>query len=240
MNFSITSHTIVKNEEKFIKYAILSVEPFVDRMLIWDTGSSDKTIEIIKSIKSPKIEFKKFNNIDRDGLVRLRNEQINITKTPWFMLLDGDEIWPEKNLKKLIDSMKKASSDTVALVNKTRNCVGDIYHFQPEEKGRYKIGKWQGHLNIRAIKNNKDLKVIGQYPLEAYTIDNIPIQQMTDKLEFVDTWYLHTTHLKRTGWNNSFKVIDRLKKFKFWGNRLKMNKNELPEVFALKPVDKFF
>jgi len=240
MNFSITSHTIVKNEECFIKYALLSIEPFVERMLIWDTGSTDKTVKIIKSLKSPKIELRQFDNIDRTGLVKLRNEQIKISKTPWFLLLDGDEIWPEKNLKKLINSMKTSKDTTIALVNKTRNCVADIYHYQPDSKGKYKIGNWSGHLNIRAIRNNKSLKVVGQYPQEAYTINSIPIQKQINELEFVDTWYLHTTHLKRTSWNNSFKVIDRLKKYKFWGKKLKINPADLPEVFFSKPRNKLF
>lgn len=215
MKFSITTHTIIKNEERFIKQALLSVEKFVDEMLVWDTGSTDKTVEIIKSLKSPKIKFKQFNKVDRAGLVKLRNEQIKITKTPWFLILDGDEIWPEKNLGKLVKAMKEAKPETIALVNKTKNCIGDIHHFLPEEKGRYQIGPWKGHLNIRAIRNLKGLKVEGKYPLEAYTLNGKKVQDLVERLEFVNTWYLHATHLKRSGWLHQLKTIDRVKKFKF-------------------------
>ena len=215
MEFSITTHTIIKNEERFIRQVLLSVEKFADEMLVWDTGSTDKTVEIIKSLKSPKIKFKQCGKVDRTGLIKLRNEQVKITKTPWFLILDGDEIWPKENLKKLVKAMKEAKKDIIALVNKTRNCIGDLDHFVPQEKGKYQIGPWKGHLNIRAIRNIKGLKVEGEYPLEAYTLDGKKIQDLVEKLEFVDIWYLHTTHLKRSRWLHQFKTIDRVKKFKF-------------------------
>jgi glycosyltransferase involved in cell wall biosynthesis len=230
---------IVKNEERWIKYAILSVIDYLDRFLIWDTGSTDKTVSIIKSINSSKIDFKQAGPVDRRQLVRLRNQQIGITTSPWFMLVDGDEVWPRRNLLQLIKAMKSARPSTIALVNRTRNCIGDIYHYLPESKGRYQIGPWQGHLNIRAIRNIKSLKVIGEYPLESYTFNNQPLQNLVNRLEFVDTWYLHLTHLPRSGWRHQFNVIDRLKKFKFWGQRLTLTPAELPEVLSPKAaVDK--
>ena len=96
MSFPLTSHTIVKNEEGWIKPALLSVIDKADRLLVWDTGSTDKTVELIKSINSEKIEFKQCGPVDRKQLVDLRNEQIRTTQTPWFLLLDGDEVWPKK------------------------------------------------------------------------------------------------------------------------------------------------
>jgi len=241
--FPLTSHTIVKNEENWIKPALLSVINQVDRLLVWDTGSTDKTIELIKSIESPKIEFKQCGpvrlpsvasrhrgQVDRQYLVDLRNEQIRETKTDWFLLLDGDEVWPKKNLLQLIKAAEQAKPQTLALVNRTRNAVGDIYHYLPDEKGHYQIGPWRGHLNIRAIKKVADLKVVGEYPLETYTVGGRALQDMPESLEFVDTWYLHLTHLRRSGWLNSWQVVDRLKKFKFWQRGIEMKPEELPEV----------
>ncbi len=235
MKFGITSHTIVKNEEKFIKFALLSVIAKMDKMLVWDTGSTDQTVNLIKSLKNKKIEFRECGKVDRKKLVLLRNEQLKLTKTSWFLILDGDEIWPQENLVKLIEAMKKAKKQTIALVNKTRNCLGDLYHYLPDEEGKYKIGPWQGHLNIRAIRNLEGLRVAGSYPLETYLYRGIPIQNLTSRLEFVETWYLHTTHLQRSRWQHQVGVIDRIKKYKFiWRKKvLKMKKEELPSVLNL-------
>lgn len=214
MAFGITGHTLVKNEEVWIKPALEAVLPHAECLLVWDTGSTDRTVEIIRSIKSPKIKFRQCGPVDRQGLVKLRNEQIKATKTSWFLLVDGDEIWPKENLEKLVEAMEQVKAGTIALVNRTRNCVGDLNHYLPESKGRYRIGPWSGHLNIRAIRNLPGLKVTGSYPHEAYVYRGKKIQDQPEKLEFADTWYYHLTHLKRTGWWHSLRVIDRVKKFK--------------------------
>lgn len=254
----ITLHAIVKNEGKFVKAALLSAlsSNEVERALVWDTGSTDKTVTEILSIKDRRIEFRQRGNVDRKTLVLLRKEQLAATKTPWFMLVDGDEIWPEKNLGKLISTMKKCGSETIALVNKTRNVVSDIYHYLPESEGHYQIGPWRGHLNVRAIRNSPGLSVNGEYPNEWYELGGVKIQEypvclkqetpdvvrsLLNKrrefcLKFVDTWYLHTTHLKRSeNWLSEMLAIDRLKKHKwFWRLRgkkpLKMKKSELPKL----------
>ena len=55
----ITGHMIVQNEEQWVWYAIHSVLPFVEKLFIYDTGSTDKTVSLISSIKSKKIAFQK-------------------------------------------------------------------------------------------------------------------------------------------------------------------------------------
>lgn len=234
----ITLHVIVKNEDKFAKAALVSAleSGDVERALVWDTGSTDNTVAEILSIKDPRIEFAEKGNASRKQLVLLRNEQLKMTKTPWILLVDGDEVWPEKNLNKLILAIKECDPETVALVCRTRNTAGDIYHYLPESKGHYQIGSWTGHLNIRAIRNIPRLIVKGEYPNEWYELDGKKIQNQPEKLEFVDTWYLHLTHMKRSGsWIAESLTTDRLKKHKwlqgFIGTKLiLMDQSELPEV----------
>lgn len=258
----ITLHTIVKNEGKFVKAALLSAlsSSEVERALVWDTGSTDKTVEEILSIKDRRIEFQQRGKVNRKTLVLLRKEQLAATRTPWFMLVDGDEIWPEKNLQKLISAMKKSGPEIIALVNKTRNAVGDLHHFLPESEGHYQIGPWSGHLNIRAIRNLPGLAVEGIYPNEWYELRGVKIQEypiclkqetpdvvrsLLNKrrepcLKFVDTWYLHATHLKRSeSWISELITLDRLKKHKWLGafrkdNLSVMEESELPKILQIK------
>lgn len=271
----ITLHTVVRNEERFVKSALLSAlsQREVVRALVWDTGSTDDTVSQINSIKDERIEFQQKGKADRKTLVLLRKEQLKLTKTPWFLLIDGDEIWPKKNLSKLIQAMKKCSNlpagalakegETIALVNRTRNVVGDLRHYLPDSEGHYQIGPWRGHLNIRAIRNIAGLSVRGVYPNEWYEYGGLKIQEYPECfsaqkdtpwrmsrsilngqrkycLKFVDTWYLHVTHLKRSkSWLSEIATIDRLKKHKWFyklkGKKLlKMKKSELP-----KPLSNF-
>jgi len=234
MNSGITTHTIIKNEDRWIWYAIMSVINHVDKMLIYDTGSTDNTLKILKLINSPKIILKSKPVSTRKDLVNLRRLQLKNTKTPWFMLLDGDEIWPKLNFQKLLSAKNKTSSKTQAFFTRTRNSVGDIYHYLPQSKGRYHIKNKTGHLNIRLIRNHPQLKISGLYPLEAYTFNNQPIQNLNPQLKFVNTWYLHTTHLPRSTHKSTNKnVINRLQKQKFRLG-LKILKKDLPQIFWQK------
>jgi len=231
MNPQVTVHTIIKNEDRWIWYALMSVIGLVDKILVYDTGSTDKTLAIIKSIHSPKITLESHPTSSRTGLVKLRQHQLNRTQTSWFMLLDGDEIWPQPNLSKLFQAAATASPNTLAFFNRTRNCVGDIYHYLPESTGRYRIQDKTGHLNIRLIKKVPRLKIVGSYPLETYTLNGHPLQSIETRLKFVDTWYLHATHLPRsTQKSSASSVIDRLKKRKFRLG-ITMPKQDLPQIF---------
>ncbi|MBI2010618.1 MAG: glycosyltransferase [Candidatus Chisholmbacteria bacterium] len=144
-----TVHTIIKNEDRWIWYALMSVIDVASKIIVFDTGSTDKTPEIIQTINSPKIVFEHKPQTTRSALVKLRQEQLDRTTTPWFLLVDGDEIWPQKNLFKLLKVADKSSQKVMAFFTRTRNCVGDISHYLPESKGQYHIKGITGHLNRR-------------------------------------------------------------------------------------------
>ena len=55
MNKTITVHTLVQNEEKYLWFSVMSVIDFADEVFIWDTGSTDNTVPIIKEIKQQPI-----------------------------------------------------------------------------------------------------------------------------------------------------------------------------------------
>jgi hypothetical protein len=82
------------------------------------------------------------------------------------------------------------------------------------------------------------LIVKGDYPDEWYELNGKKIQDQPEKLKFADTWYLHTTHLKRSdSWLAELKTVDRLKKHKWLGkfrkeNLLVMKKSELPKLLV--------
>lgn len=192
----ITAQMIVKNEEKFVWYAVSSVINYVDEMVIWDQGSSDKTIEIIKTIDNPKISFKKVT----DNVEILRQEMLKETKGDWMFILDGDEIWHEEGVKNLRSNLEKVGENKDCVVVPTYMLVGDIFHYQEKSAGKYKIGEKKGHYNIRAIRKTEGLHVEGIYPNEAYvTKDGVKVQDLNkEKILYLETAYLHASFLKRS------------------------------------------
>ncbi len=192
----IVGHCLVKNEEKFIWYAITSVIDFLDELIVWDNGSTDKTINIIKAIKNPKIKFREVTG----SVEKLRQQMLQESKDAnWIFILDGDEIWHEQsinNLKFIINNSKSIE----VIVSPNYMLIGDIYHYQQEQAGRYRIGNRTGHLNIRAFKNTTGLHIEGVYPNEAYvTQEGIKLQDLpSEKIVFSNEKYLHASFLKRS------------------------------------------
>jgi glycosyltransferase involved in cell wall biosynthesis len=226
----LTVHCLVRDEDQWIWYALNSILPFADKILIYDTGSIDKTLEIIERIQSPKIILTKKIASSRQDLVTYRQEQLANTSTEWFMLLDGDEIWPEVEIKKLLKAAEEAPKDIIALFNRTKNCVGDVYHYLSDDSGHYTIAGITGHLNTRLMRNVPGLKVEGEYPLEAYVMAEGPVQNQSDKIRFVDCWYLHTSFLKRSS-VQKIKTSGSLGRHKVPEPGLRLRDELLPDVF---------
>ena len=224
-----TVHVVIKNEDRWIWFALQSILPFAEKVLIFDTGSTDRTVEVVKFLQSSKITFEGKGPVDRKGLVRLRQEQIDRTGTEWFLILDGDEIWPERELKKLLKAAETSEKHIAALVNRNRNCVGDVYHYLPETSGKYSLGGKVGSLTIRMLRKTPGLKISGEYPLESYADKNGPVEKQDNNLQFVDCWYLHASFLQRSSMDQS-KLSGSFGRKKIWERGLKMKEAELPEV----------
>lgn len=201
----ITAQMIVKNEENFVWFAIRSVLECVDKIIIWDTGSTDKTVEIIKTIDSPKICFEEKGRVDPQEFAKLRDEMIKITDADWILVLDGDEVWSNDGLEEILYLIKKYGSSKDLIVSPVKMLVGDIFHYQEEKAGRYRIKEKVGHLNIRAVRNFDGLHIKGYFGNEGYADkNNIDIQNLPDKkIVFAKNSYLHASHLKRSSKGNS-------------------------------------
>lgn len=219
----LTVHTVLYNEEQWVWYALTSILPYVHKVIIYDTGSTDRTEEIIKIIKSGKISLEQKGRVDAERLVSLRNEQIKATETPWFMLLDGDEVWPTETIAELIQLLPKLSDEIMGIVVKARPPLGDLFHYQDESAGRYVLLGRRGHYNIRAYRLRPGYHWRGTYPLEAYVDESgQAINNQDEKLVMLKGEYWHLRHLRR-----SSKQTRRVK--------LEIGRREkvtLPEVFS--------
>lgn len=195
----IVAHTLVKNEEKFIWYSINSIINHVDEILVWDTGSTDNTPEIIKFIKNPKIKFKEIGSASAQELSNLRKKMLEESNDADFIfILDGDEIWHEGVVRELINKLPNLKEDVVVCSNYM--LIGDMFHYQEKSAGKYKIADKKGHYNIRVIRNLSNLSVSGVYPNEAYVDSNgVKVQNFSpERIFFFDKPYLHASFLNRS------------------------------------------
>lgn len=219
---SVWVHTLVKNEEKWLWYSVTSVIDYVDRLLLWDTGSTDGSIEIEEKLvkKYPeKIFFKTRPQKTAEDFAQVRQEMFEETKSDWFIMLDADEIWWEDSIQKLILEIKNAEKSTESIVVPTINLVGDIFHYQEKEAGRYRFGNKVGHYNLRAVKRSiPGLHSQGSHGVWGWADEKGKMIQDrgSDKVHFLEAPYLHTTFLSRGGKRlNDLEVAKRAKKLKY-------------------------
>ncbi len=116
----IWAHTLVRNEERYLWYAVMSAINYVDKILIWDTGSTDKTVEIIEKIQKiypHKIKFREIGEVDIDEFTSVRQQMLDETKSDWVLILDGDEVWWDDSIRKVVDKIQKQGAKLETIVN---------------------------------------------------------------------------------------------------------------------------
>lgn len=77
---------IVKNEERCLARCLDSVAPWVDRMIVLDTGSTDRTMEIAREHGAEVFERRWTNDF-----AAARNAALARSDADWNLVLDADE-----------------------------------------------------------------------------------------------------------------------------------------------------
>ncbi len=235
----LTAHMIVCNEARWVWFSIMSVIEQVDRMIIYDTGSMDNTVAIIKSIVdnprySEKVIFEEKGTVSSEDFYKLRTEQIERTDTEYFIVVDGDEIWYEDALLQVKQTIERKKPALIAV--KFINCAGDMFHYRNYERETYSIKGIKGSLTVRVFSMRiPGIHCSGTYGIEGYVTENeLPVQQACDDIVVVDAYYFHMTYLQRSDFiKGDFAIAYRRKKFKaFWDKRFSSDFN-YPEVLYL-------
>lgn len=229
----ITAHMIVRNEDRWIWFAIKSVLPYVKQILITDTGSTDNTVNIVRSIKSKKIVLDQITTNSADDITKARQNQITNTHTSWIWVVDGDEIYPRKTAKEVVDATK--SSQYEGIVVRRYDLLGDIFHRQRETVGEYNLFGQKGHLVTRLINLSevKGLHLKGTYPNEGYyDEEGISTRARNPKNWYITkNYFYHSMYLKRSSLGSNLRSVFNRSKYKI-ETGIKIP-DSIPEVFNL-------
>lgn len=96
---------IVKNEELKIERCIVSVKDLVDKIIIIDTGSTDKTKEVALKLGAIVYDYKWDDNFSN-----ARNYGLKKSDSDWNLILDADEFitkFDKISIKKFMNNNKK-------------------------------------------------------------------------------------------------------------------------------------
>lgn len=109
-NIVLTVVTCTFNSQKYLEKNISSVKPQLTsevEQLFIDGGSSDKTIEIIKSFYAEPLLY-----IGKDtGISDAMNKGINRANGEYILFLHSDDYLEENTLKKCVEELKSGQSD---------------------------------------------------------------------------------------------------------------------------------
>jgi len=156
MTQTITLCMIAKNEEEKIANAIESVKKIVDEIVLVDTGSTDKTKEIAKSLDAKVYDY----NWD-DDFSDARNFSLSKCTSDWILILDCDEVIAKDDL----DKIKELVEDKLAIAykfiqrsyehKKTGLKWNDNDNKYSESRG---YAGWQYRGIVRLFRNDKRIK----------------------------------------------------------------------------------
>lgn len=83
---SLSACMIVKNEEKFLAQCLTSIQSAVDEIIVVDTGSTDKTVEIAQSFGA-----KIYHHAWKNSFSEARNHSLGYAQCDWILQIDADE-----------------------------------------------------------------------------------------------------------------------------------------------------
>lgn len=87
---------ITRDEKKLLKSCITPIKKSVDEIIIVDTGSKDRTIDIARSFTDNVYDFRW-----KDDFSAARNFSISKASMPWILALDPDEVISKEDIARL-------------------------------------------------------------------------------------------------------------------------------------------
>jgi glycosyltransferase involved in cell wall biosynthesis len=158
MEFSLC--TIFKNEEKNLEKFITDHIDLVDEMILVDTGSTDRSNEIVRDHGLPYYFFQW-----TDHFAEARNYSLTFAAKPWIIVLDIDEQVLKEDFQRLKTIMDEKQKDAYSLkqINFTDNFEDMNWKSitgLPKEFHSYARGYIESPL-IRVFRNGKGIHFHG-------------------------------------------------------------------------------
>lgn len=159
---------IIKNEEKDIRNCLESIKDIADEIIVVDTGSEDKSKEIVREFTDKIFDFQW-----KDDFSAARNFSISKANCDWIFCIDADEIISKTDLSSIKEMSDEKEPDAFLLEQRNySNDVGAIGWISSKDD-KYPESKCaNGYIPfkiIRFFKNKKRYFFEGRIHETVYT-----------------------------------------------------------------------
>lgn len=174
MNLSVCM--IVKNEEAVLRKSLESIKDVADEIIIADTGSSDKTIEIAKQFTGKIYHFKWI-----DDFSAAMNFSVSHATLPFVCRWDADFVLKKENIRDL-NELKKRNFDNADVASFTWNIAFGDDNSPVSSINRWFIFKknkfhFESRIHSDIVPNKKSSPVVRKsYPF-------VEVDHLKDKIE---------------------------------------------------------
>lgn len=138
---SISLCMIMRNEAKVLKRCIDSVRGLVNEVIICDTGSSDKSIEIAEGLGCIVLQ-----DAWVDDFARPRNIAIAAAKSDWILVLDPDEIISRSDHNGIRELTKTTKLHSYWLTTRNYGPVNYRMDYKFVPKGGDPLNRFEGYV----------------------------------------------------------------------------------------------
>lgn len=155
----ISAVVIAKNEEKNIGNCVQALSSVTDDVIVLDSGSTDKTVEIAKALGAKVVD------VTWQGYGPTKNLAKDYVKYPWVLSIDADEVLSPELIEE-IKTLGLNPKNIYAINILTNYCGSWIYHsgWYPSYKKRlYHLDyvKWdEREVHENLCWTDKEVKVV--------------------------------------------------------------------------------
>jgi len=151
---TISACMIVKNEEELLPQCLESIKDYVDEIIIVDTGSTDRTVEIAKSYGA-----KVYHHPWEDDFSKHRNQSVSYAKCDWIFQIDADEVLEIGSGEVMREVVKNDTVDSYFVVIKSifNQGIGMASHNTVRLFHNGRAIHYEGRVHNRIVGNKKNL-----------------------------------------------------------------------------------
>lgn len=164
---------ITYNEEKHIK-AVLQDIDFADEIIVIDSFSTDKTVELVQEFPKAKLIQNKFVDYSSQ-----RNFAIESAQNPWILFIDADERFTDELREEVIETIQKPDACSAYLFYR-------IFYFKNEH---LHFSGWQTDKIFRLFQKDK-----ARYVTERLVHEKLKVNGSVGKLKHKLIHYSYTDY----------------------------------------------